>query len=182
MHSSRSFSARKSTMLSEAGILDRRIDLKVGARGLIEYIGGLRIGQIDGQNQRACAMGWFGSGAILQFIRGAGDENECVSLRARSSHRHAHTRQDEFIYVLRGEVELHTDAGREVLRAACAPASRRGPAIPPLRQPIRRGRAAAGHRRASPPAIRWTIQISTCEGRMGPGRRYVFAHKDGTPY
>jgi uncharacterized cupin superfamily protein len=39
----------------------------------------------------------------------------------QSSHRHAHTEQDEFVYVLAGEVELETDAGTEPLRAGmCA--------------------------------------------------------------
>src|SRR5271155_5624167 len=35
----------------------------------------------------------------------------------QSSARHAHSRQDEFIYVLQGEVDLETDAGVEALRA-----------------------------------------------------------------
>src|SRR5579883_683003 len=40
---------------------------------------------------------------------------------AQSSARHAHSRQDEFVYVLKGVVELETDAGTEVLRAGlCA--------------------------------------------------------------
>ncbi len=34
----------------------------------------------------------------------------------QSSARHAHARQDEFIYVLQGEVELETNAGTETLR------------------------------------------------------------------
>jgi uncharacterized cupin superfamily protein len=39
----------------------------------------------------------------------------------QSSHRHAHLRQDEFIYVLQGTVELETNAGTEVLSAGmCA--------------------------------------------------------------
>ncbi len=38
-----------------------------------------------------------------------------------SSQRHWHTRQDEFVYVLEGEVVLVTDAGEEVLKAGdCA--------------------------------------------------------------
>ena len=38
-----------------------------------------------------------------------------------SSQRHWHAREDEFIYVLEGEVVLVTDAGEEVLRAGdCA--------------------------------------------------------------
>jgi uncharacterized cupin superfamily protein len=43
---------------------------------------------------------------------------------AWSSQRHWHAKEDEFIYVLSGEVVLATDAGEEMLRAATAPASR----------------------------------------------------------
>src|SRR5712671_3599329 len=40
---------------------------------------------------------------------------------AWSSQRHWHTAEDEFVYVLAGEVTLVTDAGNEVLRAGdCA--------------------------------------------------------------
>ena len=35
----------------------------------------------------------------------------------QSSHRHAHTRQDEFIYVLQGDVELETNTGVQRLRS-----------------------------------------------------------------
>jgi uncharacterized cupin superfamily protein len=35
---------------------------------------------------------------------------------AWSSHRHWHTRQDEMIYLLEGELTLVTDSGREVLK------------------------------------------------------------------
>jgi uncharacterized cupin superfamily protein len=39
----------------------------------------------------------------------------------QSSHRHAHSTQDEFIYVLEGEVMLETNTGAHVLHAgACA--------------------------------------------------------------
>src|SRR5580765_644224 len=39
----------------------------------------------------------------------------------QSSHRHAHSRQDEFIYVLEGEVTLETNAGQQILAAGmCA--------------------------------------------------------------
>ncbi|HUB47166.1 MAG TPA: cupin domain-containing protein [Acetobacteraceae bacterium] len=34
----------------------------------------------------------------------------------QSSSRHAHSRQDEFVYVLRGDVVLETNAGAETLR------------------------------------------------------------------
>src|SRR5579863_10782910 len=39
---------------------------------------------------------------------------------AWSSQRHWHTTEDEFVYVLSGEVTLVTDAGEEVLRAGDA--------------------------------------------------------------
>ena len=39
----------------------------------------------------------------------------------QSSYRHAHSRQDEFVYVLDGEVVLHTNDGEQVLHAGmCA--------------------------------------------------------------
>jgi uncharacterized cupin superfamily protein len=39
----------------------------------------------------------------------------------QSSHRHAHSRQDEFVYVLQGEVTLETNAGEQILSAGmCA--------------------------------------------------------------
>ena len=39
----------------------------------------------------------------------------------QSSYRHAHTRQDEFVYVLSGEVTLETNAGAQTLGAGmCA--------------------------------------------------------------
>jgi hypothetical protein len=45
----------------------------------------------------------------------------CLPPSAWSSQRHWHAKEDEFIYVLSGEVVLATDAGEEVLRAGdCA--------------------------------------------------------------
>jgi uncharacterized cupin superfamily protein len=44
---------------------------------------------------------------------------------AMSAHRHWHAREDEFIYVVEGELTLITDAGEEILTpgmAACFPA------------------------------------------------------------
>jgi uncharacterized cupin superfamily protein len=43
-----------------------------------------------------------------------------VAPGGQSSARHAHSRQDEFVYVLEGELVLVTDAGREAVgRGAC---------------------------------------------------------------
>ena|SRR6516164_7713315 len=42
----------------------------------------------------------------------------------QSSHRHAHSRQDEFIYVLEGEVTLETNSGQQILSAGMCAAFR----------------------------------------------------------
>jgi len=38
----------------------------------------------------------------------------------QSSHRHAHSRQDEFIYVLEGEVTLESNSGQQITRGRSA--------------------------------------------------------------
>ena len=48
----------------------------------------------------------------------------------QSSARHAHSRQDEFVYVLQGEVDLETDAGVEALGAGMCAGFRQEPAMP----------------------------------------------------
>jgi uncharacterized cupin superfamily protein len=100
---------------------------------------------------------------------------------AESSMRHWHTKQDEFIYVLEGELTLVTDAGRQKLKrgmAAGFPAGR-----------------ADGHQlvnETKKPALYLEI------GDRAPGdgatyseadlaaklvaRKWVFTHKDGSPY
>jgi uncharacterized cupin superfamily protein len=99
----------------------------------------------------------------------------------QSSSRHWHTRQDEFIYVLSGEVILETDAGEETLRAGmCA-------GFP--------GGTRDGHRflnRTSVDAMLLVVGDRTSgdevgypdidmHGRLGPDGRYLFTRKDGTP-
>ena len=48
---------------------------------------------------------------------------------AVSALRHAHTRQDEFIYILKGHPTLHTDEGRTQLVPECAQGSRQAQAM-----------------------------------------------------
>lgn len=100
---------------------------------------------------------------------------------AESSMRHWHSRQDEFIYVLEGEVTLVTDAGRQKLRpnmAAGFPAGR-----------------PDGHQlvnETDKPVVYLEIGDRTPEdgtsysdvdmaARMIDGK-WVFTHKDGNPY
>jgi len=100
----------------------------------------------------------------------------------QSSHRHAHTRQDEFIYVLEGEVVLESNAGAEMLRAGmCAgfPAGT-GNAHRFVNRSARDvlllvvGDRTAGDEVAYP-------EIDM-HGRMGGDGKYSFTRKDGTPY
>jgi uncharacterized cupin superfamily protein len=98
----------------------------------------------------------------------------------QSSSRHWHLRQDEFVYVLSGEVVLEMDAGEETLRAGmCAgfPAGTRD-----------------GHRfvnRTNADALLLVVGDRTPDdeigypdidmhGRAGPDRRFRFTRKDGT--
>jgi uncharacterized cupin superfamily protein len=100
----------------------------------------------------------------------------------QSSSRHWHTRQDEFVYVLSGEVVLETDAGAEIVRAGmCAgfPAGTRD-----------------GHRfvnRGETDAVLLVVGDRTpgdevgypdidMHASPGPDGRYRFTRKDGTPF
>jgi uncharacterized cupin superfamily protein len=97
-----------------------------------------------------------------------------------SSQRHWHTAEDEFVYVLEGEVVLVTDGGEEVLRAGdCAG--------------FKAGETNGHHLQNRTNADAMLLEIGTRD----PGRDEVeypdidlairagvraFLHKDGTPY
>jgi uncharacterized cupin superfamily protein len=100
----------------------------------------------------------------------------------QSSSRHWHSRQDEFVHVLSGEVVLETNAGEEVLRAGmCAgfPAATRD-----------------GHRflnRSAADVLLLVVGDRTAEdevgypdidmqGCLGPDGRYRFTRKDGSQF
>ena len=100
----------------------------------------------------------------------------------QSSHRHWHTRQDEFVHVLDGEVVLVTDAGEEVLTSGmCAGFPAGNP---------------NGHHflnRSSRDVLLLVVGDRTpgdavdypdidMRGEAGPDGRYRFTRKDGTPY
>ncbi len=95
-----------------------------------------------------------------------------------SSMRHWHTREDEFVYVVAGEVVLVTDAGEQVLRAGMCAGFPAG--------------TGDGHQlvnRSSAPAT--YLEVSNRDPEDGAHysdvdldlpRRGPFLHKDGTPY
>jgi uncharacterized cupin superfamily protein len=100
----------------------------------------------------------------------------------QSSARHAHTRQDEFVYVIEGVVELETDAGVEVLRAGlCAgfPAGTGNAHRFVNRSEDEVLLLVVGDRTAGDEVIYPDIDL---HARMGEDGRYKFTHKDGTSY
>ncbi len=100
---------------------------------------------------------------------------------ARSALRHAHSKQDEFIYILQGSPSLYTDEGRMVLSPGmCAgfPAGT-GNASNLVNETdadvlyLEIGDRTAGDEVVYPED---DIQATLIEGK------WQFAHKDGTPY
>jgi uncharacterized cupin superfamily protein len=100
----------------------------------------------------------------------------------QSSHRHAHTRQDEFVYVLDGEVVLETSAGQQELRAGMCAGF-----------PAGTGDAHRFVNRSESDCVLLVIGDRTIDdeisypdidmhGKLGPDGTYRFTHKDGRPY
>jgi uncharacterized cupin superfamily protein len=95
-----------------------------------------------------------------------------------SSQRHWHTHEDEFVYVLSGELVLLTDAGEQPLRAGeCAAFPKN---VADGHHLVNRGEETAvyleiGSRRAEDACHYPDVDLHI-EGEQG------FTHKDGTPY
>jgi uncharacterized cupin superfamily protein len=98
-----------------------------------------------------------------------------------SSQRHWHTKQDEFVYVVSGEITLVTDEGAEILKAGdCAG--------------FKAGEPNGHHLQNRSDAEALVLEIGTRnEGDSSPysdidmvvppdGKPVLYAHKDGTPY
>jgi uncharacterized cupin superfamily protein len=99
-----------------------------------------------------------------------------------SSMRHFHTREDEFVFVLEGEVVLRTDEGEQVLTAGmCAgfPAgSKNG------HQLVNRSDRPARYLEISnrDPEDSAEYPDDDLAYRRAPGGGAIFTHKDGKPY
>jgi uncharacterized cupin superfamily protein len=101
----------------------------------------------------------------------------------QSSHRHAHSRQDEFIYVLAGEVVLETNAGPEVLRGGMCAGFKAGTGN--AHRFVNRSAEdvlllVVGDRTPGDEIIYPDVDMQAQQG--ADGRTVAFAHKDGTPY
>lgn len=97
---------------------------------------------------------------------------------AWSSQRHWHTHEDEFVYVLSGELVLVTDAGEQILRANDCAAFPKN--IPDGHHLINRGAETAVYLEIGTRCVDDTCSYPDidlhCDAQAG------FTHKDGTPY
>jgi len=101
---------------------------------------------------------------------------------AISAFRHAHTRQDELVYILEGEPILINDAGETKLRPGMVAGFKAGTGD--AHQLVNRGTSdvvfievgdrSAGDRVAYPD--------DDLEAILGPDGKYQYRRKDGTPY
>ncbi len=100
---------------------------------------------------------------------------------AESSMRHWHAKQDEFIYVLEGEVTLVADAGRQKLKAGMAAGFPAGKAdghqlVNETKRPV--VYLEIGDRTPGDGA---TYSEADLAAKLMDGK-WVFTHKDGSPY
>jgi uncharacterized cupin superfamily protein len=93
---------------------------------------------------------------------------------------HRHSNQDEFVYVVFGELTLVTDEGEHIMTAGmCAGFPAGGVA----HQMVNRSGAPGGYLEIGdrgPDAVEYPLDDLRAEG--GPGGGWVFSRKDGTPY
>lgn len=99
---------------------------------------------------------------------------------AWSSQRHWHTAEDEFIYILAGEVVLVTESGEETLRAGDCAGFKAGVADGHHLQNRSGGDALVLEVGSRRPDVDETFYPSI-DLRVPRGRQ-EFAHADGTPY
>ena len=100
----------------------------------------------------------------------------------RSSQRHAHSSQDEFVYVLEGEITLHDNSGKRVMSAGdCVgfPAGT-GNAHTFINEGTKDAVfLVAGNRPKDDVAHYPDVDL---KAETGPDGRYKFMRKDGSPY
>jgi uncharacterized cupin superfamily protein len=101
---------------------------------------------------------------------------------AMSAFRHAHAKQDEFVYVLEGEPTLVTDEGATALRPGMCAGFKAGTGNG-HHLVNRTGRDVlileVGDRTANDSA---TYPDDDLVAVLGPDGRWGYTHKDGTPY
>jgi len=100
---------------------------------------------------------------------------------AMSAHRHWHAREDEFIYVLEGELTLITDAGEEVLGLGMAAAFPAGEANG--HQLINKGTSPAAYLEIGTRSADEDAEYPDIDLRLRKrDGKFVFTRKSGEPY
>jgi uncharacterized cupin superfamily protein len=99
---------------------------------------------------------------------------------AWSSQRHWHAHEDEFIYVLQGEVTLVTDTGQKTLTAGMAAGFPAGKADG--HHLINQSDRPALYLEVGTRAGNEVAQYSDIDMMAREGGRFVFKHKNGDPY
>jgi uncharacterized cupin superfamily protein len=100
---------------------------------------------------------------------------------AMSAHRHWHAKEDEFIYVLDGELTLVTDAGEEVVRPGMAATFPAGEANGHML--VNRTSAPATYLEVGTSSADEDVDYPDIDLRMQRrGGKVVFLHKSGEPY
>lgn len=104
---------------------------------------------------------------------------------AWSSQRHWHTHEDEFVWIVEGELVMVTDAGEQVMRAGdCAgfPAGDTDGHHFQNRSAADAVILAVGNRSAADACDYPGIDMKTIPDDQNPDDRSPFVHRDGTPY
>ncbi|MDH4110015.1 MAG: cupin domain-containing protein [Gammaproteobacteria bacterium] len=101
---------------------------------------------------------------------------------AWSAQRHWHTREDELVYVLHGELVLVSDAGEQVLTAGMVAGFPAGEADG--HHLVNRSERSAAYLEVGDRDPRDEVFYPDIdlELRRGPKGEYVFRHRDGTDY
>ncbi|MCP4327355.1 MAG: cupin domain-containing protein [Alphaproteobacteria bacterium] len=100
---------------------------------------------------------------------------------AGSSQRHWHSNEDEFVYILEGELILATDAGETKLTAGMAAGFPAG--HPDAHHLINKSESMAIYIEIGTRAAKDACEYPGIDLQYRhTGGRGVFAHKDGTPY
>ena len=99
---------------------------------------------------------------------------------ACSAMRHWHSRQDEFVYVLEGELVLITDQGEQVLRAGMAAGYPAGDEDG--HHMVNRGQAPARYLEVGDRTPGDAVTYPDIDLALADNETDDFTHKDGSPY
>ncbi|BAZ30289.1 cupin domain-containing protein [Cylindrospermum sp. NIES-4074] len=99
-----------------------------------------------------------------------------------SALRHWHTKQDEFIYVISGEVTLITDAGEQIFQPGMMAGFPAGE--PDGHHLVNRSHAVVVYLEIGDrtPDDEGNYPDDDLIAKLGSDGNYIFLHKDGTPY